>query len=47
MSAEQLLAASVQVAYQPSDQLVPYARNSRTHSPDQMAQIAASIAAFG
>lgn len=27
--------------------LVPYARNARTHTPDQVAQIAASIAAFG
>ncbi|SIR09149.1 DNA modification methylase [Paracoccus thiocyanatus] len=28
-------------------QLTPYARNARTHSPDQVAQIAASIAEFG
>jgi hypothetical protein len=27
--------------------LVPYARNSRTHSPEQIAQIAASIREFG
>ncbi|WP_225972768.1 ParB/Srx family N-terminal domain-containing protein [Paracoccus jeotgali] len=27
--------------------LVPYARNARTHSEDQVAQIAASIAGFG
>jgi len=27
--------------------LVPYARNARTHSPDQIAQIAASIREFG
>lgn len=31
----------------PVDELVPYARNSRTHSPDQVAQIAASIREFG
>src|SRR5512146_3131711 len=31
----------------PLDRLVPYARNARTHSPEQVAQIAASIAAFG
>ena len=31
----------------PVEQLVPYARNARTHSPDQIAQIAASIAEFG
>jgi DNA modification methylase len=31
----------------PTDRLVPYARNARTHSDDQVAQIAASIAEFG
>jgi DNA modification methylase len=31
----------------PIDQLVPYARNSRTHSETQVAQVAASIAEFG
>jgi DNA modification methylase len=29
------------------DSLIPYARNARTHSEDQVAQIAASIAEFG
>lgn len=29
------------------DALVPYARNARTHSPEQVAQIAASIREFG
>jgi ParB-like chromosome segregation protein Spo0J len=29
------------------DKLVPYARNSRTHSDSQVAQIAASIKEFG
>lgn len=29
------------------DALVPYARNSRTHSPEQVAQVAASIREFG
>lgn len=29
------------------DRLAPYARNARTHSDEQIAQIAASIAAFG
>lgn len=29
------------------DSLIPYARNSRTHSPEQVAQIAASIKEFG
>jgi len=31
----------------PVDRLVPYGRNARTHSPEQVAQIAASIAEFG
>ena len=31
----------------PLDRLVPYARNARTHSAEQVAQIAASIAEFG
>jgi DNA modification methylase len=29
------------------DSLIPYVKNSRTHSPDQVAQIAASIKEFG
>ena len=29
------------------DTLVPYARNSRTHSPEQISQIAASVREFG
>jgi hypothetical protein len=31
----------------PLDRLIPYARNARTHSEDQVAQIAASIVEFG
>jgi hypothetical protein len=31
----------------PLDQFIPYARNARTHSDDQVAQIAASIKEFG
>src|SRR5450631_1631304 len=31
----------------PIDELIPFARNPRTHSDAQVAQIAASIAAFG
>lgn len=30
-----------------TDSLIPYARNSRTHSDEQVAQIAASIKEFG
>jgi ParB-like chromosome segregation protein Spo0J len=37
----------VQIEMMPTDRLVPYIRNARTHSADQMAQIAASITAFG
>ena len=35
------------VAYWPLDRLVPYARNARTHSAEQVAEIAGSIRAFG
>ena len=35
------------LSLQPIDRLIPYARNSRTHSPEQVAQIAASIREFG
>src|SRR6266852_1648245 len=31
----------------PIEKLIPFARNPRTHSDDQVAQIAASIAEFG
>jgi ParB-like chromosome segregation protein Spo0J len=31
----------------PTARLIPYARNARTHSDEQVAQIAASIAEFG
>lgn len=31
----------------PIDSLIPYARNARTHSDEQVTQIAASIAEFG
>jgi len=35
------------IEYRPLDALIPYARNSRTHSEAQVAQIAASIREFG
>ena len=35
------------VVYLPIERLIPYARNSRTHSDAQVAQIAASIREFG
>jgi DNA modification methylase len=37
----------LQVVRWPVDRLLPYARNARTHSDEQVAQIAASIAEFG
>ena len=36
-----------QVQLRPTAELVPFARNSRTHSDAQIAQIAASIREFG
>ncbi|WP_337853613.1 site-specific DNA-methyltransferase [Brachymonas wangyanguii] len=35
------------INYRPLQALIPYARNARTHSPQQVAQIAASIREFG
>lgn len=37
----------MQIENQPIDRLIPYARNSRTHSEEQVAQVAASIREFG
>ena len=39
--------ASLQVLYRALADLTPYAQNARTHSDDQVAQIAKSIQAFG
>ena len=36
-----------QLIYKPVGDLIPYARNARTHSDEQVAQIAASIREFG
>ncbi len=38
---------NLQIEYRPIDSLLPYARNPRTHSPAQIAKIAASIVEFG
>jgi ParB-like chromosome segregation protein Spo0J len=35
------------IEHWPTDRLRPNARNARTHSPEQVAQIAASIVEFG
>lgn len=37
----------LQVTYRPTADLIPYVNNARTHSPEQVAQIAASIKEFG
>ncbi|BAL73758.1 hypothetical protein S23_05370 [Bradyrhizobium cosmicum] len=39
--------ARLHVEYWPLDRLIPYARNARTHNAAQVAEIAASIRAFG
>ena len=39
--------STLQITYRPIESLIPYARNSRTHSDAQVAQIAASIKEFG
>ncbi|WP_297479298.1 site-specific DNA-methyltransferase [Ferrovum sp.] len=38
---------ALEVRYRKLEDLIPYARNSRTHSEDQVAQIASSIREFG
>src|SRR4051812_1328292 len=40
-------ASRLRLEFWPIDRLVPYARNARTHSPAQVAEIAGSIRAFG
>jgi hypothetical protein len=37
----------LEITYRATSELIPYARNSRTHSEEQVAQIAASIQEFG
>ena len=39
--------SDLQIELWPVDRLIPYARNARTHSDEQIAQVAASIAEFG
>lgn len=41
------VAFPTQIVMRPLEALLPYARNARTHSPEQIAQIAASIVEFG
>ena len=44
---EGILKTDLQIEQWLIDRLIPYARNSRTHSDEQIAQIAASIVEFG
>jgi DNA modification methylase len=39
--------SALAIEYRPVDRLIPYARNARTHSDEQVAQIAGSIREFG
>lgn len=47
MAASKELAMAKRIELWPLDRLVPYERNARTHSAEQIAQIAASISEFG
>jgi DNA modification methylase len=40
-------ASDLRVIYRDPAELIPYARNARTHSPEQIAKLAASIKEFG
>jgi ParB-like chromosome segregation protein Spo0J len=42
-----IVQAELKIAYLKADAIKPFARNSRTHSESQIAQIAASMKAFG
>jgi DNA modification methylase len=42
-----MASADLSIVYRPLAELIPYARNARTHSDVQVAQIAASIREFG
>jgi DNA modification methylase len=41
------LKTDIQIEKRPIEKLIPYTRNARTHSDEQIAQVAASIAEFG
>src|SRR5690348_189168 len=44
---QELVLRDLAVQRWPIDKLIPYARNARTHSDEQVAQVAASIVEFG
>lgn len=39
--------SELKIEYLPTGDLIPYARNSRTHTDEQVAQVAASIREIG
>ena len=41
------MTTKLKIQYCKTESLIPYARNSRTHSDEQIAQVAASIREFG
>jgi hypothetical protein len=41
------VSGSLKIEYRPLQSLIPFARNPRAHSEEQIAQIAASIKEFG
>ena len=47
MSEKKTAKAKLGIEYVPTDKLIPYARNAKTHSPEQVAAIAGSIREFG
>ena len=46
-TADRVTGLNLAVEHRPLDSLIPYARNARTHSDKQVAEIAASIRSFG
>ena len=47
MAASKELAMARRIELWPVERLVPYERNARTHSPEQISQLSASISEFG
>jgi hypothetical protein len=47
LSDEGSMSTQLSIVYRDIDGLVPYARNARTHSDEQIAQLAASLREFG
>ena len=41
------MTAKLKIQYRKTEELIPYARNARTHSDEQISQVAASIREFG